>query len=579
MPTSKLSSAQIAMRNRRERESRLTDKDCLAALDLAQEITFAPDMNRVELSLTLKVISKLGIEKSVSVQPGDLYNPSYVLKIITNQTNWFPGNGRSEILKRIVSLQDAAPLQRLTLTSRNGWHDFEGNRVYVRPCETIPPSSALRFDPQTAALDNVLRATGEVRGTLKSWQKKVGSYLKFSSHGVALTGVALAAPLLKYSQLSEDFAIVLVGESSSGKSTMINAAKSIGSRADESVLPSPNLTERGFDELAFSHNDAALFLGDVRRARQSDKAILIQWLTHHGTSGGHRRIAKTMQTKGGLPTLSYRTIVAMTSNENLSFLAKMLCLKRDDADAVRMFEIDVADATEGGVFDMLKPGEQRGTSLLQRNLSLGFAKNYGAPMAVWLEWLQAQPDEILAQKISVLSNKFVDNAQPGGTGGAKSRAAMKFGLIFSALMLARDAGILTWPEELILTALQKSLENGTRALDYNQEDRDFEVLDEILRDPKQTVDIKAAELEKGDGNFPYVALKGCSVSGVEFIGLHRVNFSRRVGSEAATRTTMALERHNYLAAHAKGKGFQMRVGAYGKPRLRQLSNNFVDRRN
>jgi putative DNA primase/helicase len=160
-----------------------------------------------------------GREHVRHIQDADLYGPPAAL------CSNLSGHGLSIARKRqgeLVNYLAAVNVKRrVTIVSRTGWHEVGGRRVFVLPNETIGPRGAERV-----ILDALAHAGYEARGTIEEWRAGVGKLASGHVLAVLAISAALAGPLL-YLAGGEGGGVHLFGQSSKGKTTILQAAASV----------------------------------------------------------------------------------------------------------------------------------------------------------------------------------------------------------------------------------------------------------------------------------------------------------------------------------------------------------------
>jgi hypothetical protein len=116
-------------------------------------------------------------------------------------------------------------------------------------------------------------------------------------------------------------------------------------------------------------------------------------------------------------------------------------------DKVRLFNISVPGPDKGGIFDRVKcePADRAKRSVvLIKELELGYTNHCGHVIPMWVQYLMT---EDRSAEIIKLVDKFVHHVGAGGHGW-EVRFAQKFGVVYAAMKMGIDAGLLPWPKSL-----------------------------------------------------------------------------------------------------------------------------------
>ena len=570
-PRSKLSSA-VNPKPKQPLGSGL--KPYIKSIERTVDRTILADRAGSRREIELSTLSSDGSRHRLVVEPAALRNPRQILDRIANESDLFALDPKA-VAQQVTSLQHISATKSMSVTSRTGWHDVNGKECFVTPQYSVPASSRVKLDSSSTS-DHVISAVGQCKGSLKGWRKKVQPILGQSSFGIAFIAANYAATLLRSSPLTEDFCIMLVGESSIGKTSIQKGAQSVSGRAGQEFISSPDQSGRGFDETAVSHNDMVYPIEDIGRAASAEKSGFVKRLTYQATGGGGRRIAHSARSQFGLPLLQYRTITTVTSNQTFENLTFDLPRRRVPADAVRLLQLEVL---EGDVFDMRSPSEGRDGTSLVADLQSGYLAHYGWPMRRWLEWLVAQSPQIRRSKVAQYLNEFKKSLANSPSSGYEVRVADKVGLLYAALIMAKEAKVCGWSKQRIKTGLNKVFVASLSQVRPEAIGKLYDALEALLAN--ESLSPEKSTLPRRDRNvdFSYPALKGLSENGVSFIGLHPANLKATLGPQRAESLISSLIAGGHVKDQKTSKRYQFRVQGYGKPRLLQLASAFSSQGN
>ena len=121
-------------------------------------------------------------------------------------------------------LSGAESSGRVTVVQRTGWHEIEGEDIFVLPGENIGRKGVGRVLLAGAACGPY-----KSRGTLAEWREGVAALAASHAIPTLTISAAFAGPLLYLAGL-EGGGLNLFGQSSRGKTTCLHAAASVWGR-------------------------------------------------------------------------------------------------------------------------------------------------------------------------------------------------------------------------------------------------------------------------------------------------------------------------------------------------------------
>jgi len=337
---------------------------------------------------------------------------------------------RNRVLNYLITAQ---PKKRLRNVSQIGW----AGDVYVLPTESYGENHGERvlFQSPSVNLDNPYRR----QGTLEEWKREIGEKCVGNSRLALAVSCAFAGPLIGPLG-GEGGGVHLRGGSSIGKSTAMELAGSVwGGGGIRGFSNSWRSTDNALEATAVSHSDALLCLDEIGEADPRTVGATAYMLANG--------IAKGRATRSGgarkIPTWR----VLFLSTGEISLADKMAEDGRGRramaGQSVRVIDI-AADAGAGlGAFENLH-GEADG-DVFSRKLVAATKRYYGEPAHVFLERLVSDRDGAVAN-VRSLTEPLADGMVPAGADGQVRRVAQRFALIGGAGELAREFGILPWPE-------------------------------------------------------------------------------------------------------------------------------------
>jgi uncharacterized protein (DUF927 family) len=294
---------------------------------LVRYVRYMPDTGHERVELEIKVRTPMGRAK-LQIPASD-FRGNRALNAVIDRTGYVfrdPHAARQKLLK--VARQHAPDF---CVTSVSGWKGDRCGRAFVTAWAVHGHAQAAgRYE----YLDNPMSPSGDhaMAGDANGWRSTVGAGMLKSSAGITLVGAALAAPLIRFTDIRETFTFILAAKTSKGKSTIQDGAFSVQGRPTELSADSTRraILERGaaFNEMLFVVADLALI---------SDKMAwsLINHLAY-GVTASASKMTSRVNAKT-LPTLNYQTIAICTSEKTSTEIASLAGADRQGGESVRLF--------------------------------------------------------------------------------------------------------------------------------------------------------------------------------------------------------------------------------------------------
>ena len=316
---------------------------------------------------------------------------------------------------------------RVRLVEALGWQDG----AFIMPGgETIGQTAEpVRFAGESAGS----RARG-TRGSMEGWQDGVARYAVGNPRLAFALACGFAGPLLKLVRPDGGGGFNLMGFSSKGKSTCLEAAASIWGRPDP--LPTWRATGNGLEGVAATRNDGFLVLDELSQVDPKE-AGSVAYMIANGS-------AKARATReGGTRTMRQWALIFLSSGEQ--GLEDKLT---EDGKKVRAGqEVRVPDVPcpNEGMFDTAHDLPSLGA--LAEHLKNQARNHYGWAARAFVqqlcdEWARR---EALTATLRDLEARWLSIAVPPGADAQVRRVAGRFALVAVAGELAQRMGILPWP--------------------------------------------------------------------------------------------------------------------------------------
>jgi uncharacterized protein (DUF927 family) len=330
----------------------------------------------------------------------------------------------------LTYLSSAQPAGRVTVVRQTGWHEIDGESVFVLPDGTIGRKAVC-----CVQLDAAARGPYESQGTLEQWREGVGALA--TGHAIPMLAIsaAFAGPLLYLAGI-EGGGLNLFGQSSRGKTTCLQAAASVWGRgATPGYVRAWRATANGLEGAAAQFTDTVMVLDElgIVDARDAGQAF-------YGLANGQ---GKQRAARDGSPRepKSWRLIYLSSGELPVEQkLAETPGRKARAGQLVRLLDVPADRGLGFGAFD--NPGPEADAARLAMAIKAAATSAYGTAGPEYVRRLIA--DSVTGDDVRKLIEEFVASTIPRGADGQVERAAHRFGLIFAAGELARIYGIVRW---------------------------------------------------------------------------------------------------------------------------------------
>jgi putative DNA primase/helicase len=272
------------------------------------------------------------------------------------------------------------------------------------------------------------RPTAEysIAGSLKAWRDEIAKL----ACGNPLLNVAISCafvgPLLRLTN-AESGGIHFVGESSTGKTTLLEVARSVW--GGESFKRTWRATANGIEGVASLFNDGLLVLDEIGECDSKDVGKVIYFL---GNGAGKQRADRL----GNARALNrWRCFILSSGELSIPTIIKESGAHARSGQEIRL--LDLPAKRKYGVFDNLH-GAADGRALADR-LKATAARHYGYAGREFLRRLTEEKTD-LSQVLAEIREFFVVNSNDGQA----CRAAARFSLIALAGELATGYGLTGW---------------------------------------------------------------------------------------------------------------------------------------
>ncbi len=329
---------------------------------------------------------------------------------------------------------------RVRTVPRTGWHQAQGGcPVFVMPDCVIGETGGevVRLDLDPAP--TVYRS----RGALDGWRAEVAARCVGNSRLVFGVACAFAAPLLHLIG-DEGGGINLRGESSKGKTTIIDAAASVWgapSKTGSDAFVRPwRATSNALEQVASTHNHALLPMDEMGQADPKEVGDSLYML---GNGMGKERARAA---GGNRRNASWLTLVLSSSEESAASLTQQAGRRIKAGQEVRLLDVPAIVPGGFGCFDVLH-GAADGGAFAQA-IRRAVVAQHGTAAPAFLGWLAARmaaDADFAAVAILRPLAAWMKAHVAAGVDGQVNRAARRLAVIAAAGELATEAGVTGWP--------------------------------------------------------------------------------------------------------------------------------------
>jgi putative DNA primase/helicase len=351
-------------------------------------------------------------------------------------------------------LQERPPRKSIRCTLQAGWC----GKAFVLPDAVIGPGA-----------DGVIFQSGErghdghgQAGTLDGWRTEIAA--RAVSNPLLALGLsaAFAGPMLARCN-AEGGGLHFVGDSSTGKTTILEAAASVWGGAN--YRRSWRATANGMEGAAVMFNDCLLALDEISECDPREVGNIVYAL---GNGRGKQRAGRTgaarevMRWQAFIVSTGERTIATVMAEGGHRFKA---------GQSVRL--LDIPTARQHGCFDLLH-GHSGGAALSDA-IKRAAVTHYGRPGRAFLEQLTHDARDFAAMLESIRGLPCFNRQD---FEGQDKRAAGRFALLGLAGELATEYGLTGWPEGAAIDAAEIGF-NAWRSLRGRGNDERRQILERV----------------------------------------------------------------------------------------------------
>jgi uncharacterized protein (DUF927 family) len=410
---------------------------------------------------------------------------------------------------------------------------------YVLPDEII--GNPLRpIERALGSLDSQMLQKYRCRGSLESWQDKIGKLCTGNSRLLFAASLACTGPILPFVSGPRTGGFQVSGPAEKGKTAVAMIAGSIwgchrdSMRKDKGFAESWNTTGNKLEETAQAHSDALLILDETNLAGDDEKERATTVL------GGAFRLSEfTKKKRYNEPEApAWRLYFLSTSNFTLDELADQGGVPIDDQHRGRL--VDIVLPSGPGTFGIYQDlhGFRDGAELTDA-IKARCRSVFGTPGYQFVHKLYQDKSSRSAAKkfVAARRNHYITIVRKRANAiGIKplERATARFATVYAAGCLAIKYGIFTWGrKDLLRAVLSCQLDSLVRARGKTDEVTNLRqrLIDHLVQNRGHFVSLNGKTLSTGDHEFGSVPGYVHTHNGVDWFYLTSDQLKAVIGAD------------------------------------------------
>jgi putative DNA primase/helicase len=337
-----------------------------------------------------------------------------------------PGKKNKNLVREF--LIGSNPGKTVLCVDRIGWY----GETFVLPETTFCAEKEESVVFQGLARDHNFKT----RGTLAAWGREIGLYCQGNSRLILAASLGFAAPLLHLAG-GESGGFHIFGDSSVGKSTILQVAGSICGGGPNGFHRQWRTTDNALEAIAAAHSDTLLCLDEIGQC-EGKVVSDISYMLANGQG-------KQRMSKGASLKRAFTWRILFLSTGELSSLVKIQEDGRriKPGQEVRILDIPACPKNGSGIFE--ETHGMTGADLAD-HFKRAIQEVYGAPLHAFLKTIVHQVPFIRQEARQAIRHFLAQNC-PKGSPQAVRRACSRFGLVAYAGDLAARLNIAPWERD------------------------------------------------------------------------------------------------------------------------------------
>lgn len=330
-------------------------------------------------------------------------------------------------------LQSQTPSRHMEAVLQTGWAGGQFKAYALPDCVIGPQAGRITFQSDAKGVDEYTQ-----RGTLERWQQGIAAPAVGNPLLVLAISAAFAGPVLALVGV-ESGGLHLIGDSSTGKTTALQAAASVW--GGENFRRSWRTTANGLEGAAALFNDSLLALDEISECDPRDVGEVVYML---GNGRGKQRAGRAGAARS---VHRWRSSVISTGERSIATSMMEGGQRVKAGQQVRL--LDIPAQRRYGAWDDL---HQHGNGpAFSDAIKRAASASYGTAGRAFLEKLTRDTSSLTERLEAIKATLMQGMAQ---SDGQPARAAARLAVLALAGELASAYGITTWPEGEATTAAQ-----------------------------------------------------------------------------------------------------------------------------
>jgi putative DNA primase/helicase len=381
----------------------------------------------------------------------------YRAELLNHGLRISPGSKARQLLTNYIQISN--PQERARCVSQAGWH----SNCFVFPDATIGSLISEKIILQTSLSAPEYSSSG----LLSEWKEHVVKLCGNNSRLLFGLCVAFASPLVHLLDF-ESGGFHLRGESSTGKTTILNVAASVWSNPKD-FIQRWRTTINGLEALATGYTDTLLCLDEIAQV-DPEHAGEIAYMLANGTGK-----VRADQNGFSRKRTKWRLLFLSTGEISLSDHMMQAGKRSRAGQEVRIIDIPI-DTGKYGAFDELCDAQN--PSIYVEKIYSSCQQFYGVAGRAFISTLIRSKEATLST-LRALINEFCKKYAPNGANGQVLRVIKRFALVAAAGEIAASFSILPWQKGKAIHAVLNCAKSWLEARGGTQSHEEREALAQV----------------------------------------------------------------------------------------------------
>lgn len=331
------------------------------------------------------------------------------------------------------------PTKHVTYVNKSGWHGENENRYFLLPGRTITLKNGRYLRHGEAGHYSVAKVDSASRGTLAEYIEAIRPHAAKSDYVTFAFALGCSGQTLFMSPIPESGLFVFIGDTSTGKTTILRCCSSVMMSSAAGSLLSSDFTGTALEEHAGGKfNDRTMPIDELATLQGAPGSTQLATLKRMVLmlAGGQGRSRSKKAESSGLPRQTWRMWLATTAETSFRSEIRKSGKQVPEGLDTRFIEIPVPKVAEGGIFNLAKSGS---TARAADELSEVLENHYGVAELAFVKFIES--DRAAAKAAFKKGWDFYLTTYAAHLTGAEKRIAKKFAHVFASGSLAVAAGV------------------------------------------------------------------------------------------------------------------------------------------